>query len=62
MIVQVVAFGNDTDTTARIAAGLAGIRWGVWGIPPRWLISTRKKAVADHEIALHVTRRPVVEG
>ena len=31
-----VALGNDTDTTAAIAGGLAGIRFGVDGIPARW--------------------------
>ena len=33
-VVRAVRFGNDTDTTAAIAGGLAGIRWGVGGIPP----------------------------
>jgi len=28
-IVRAIRFGNDTDTTAAIAGGLAGIRWGV---------------------------------
>jgi ADP-ribosyl-[dinitrogen reductase] hydrolase len=31
-----IAFGNDTDTTACIAGGLAGIIYGVEGIPVRW--------------------------
>lgn len=34
---KAVALGNDTDTTACIAGGLAGARWGVEAIPPRWL-------------------------
>ena len=29
MIVRAIPFGNDTDTTAAITGGLAGIRWGV---------------------------------
>lgn len=31
-----VALGNDTDTTAAVAGGLAGIRHGLGGIPRRW--------------------------
>ena len=31
-----IALGNDTDTTACVAGGLAGIRHGVDGIPRRW--------------------------
>ena len=32
-----VALGNDTDTTACIAGGLAGIHFGFDGIPLRWM-------------------------
>jgi len=32
-----ILFGNDTDTTACVAGGLAGIRFGFGGIPARWL-------------------------
>lgn len=32
-----IAFGNDTDTTACIAGGLAGIRFGFDSIPLRWM-------------------------
>jgi ADP-ribosylglycohydrolase len=32
-----IRFGNDTDTTAAVACGLAGIKFGVEGIPARWL-------------------------
>ena len=28
-IERAVGYGNDTDTTAAIAGGLAGIRWGI---------------------------------
>jgi ADP-ribosylglycohydrolase len=31
-----IALGNDTDTTACIAGGIAGIRDGIDAIPPRW--------------------------
>lgn len=33
---RAVAFGNDTDTTAAIAGGVAGARYGFSGIPRRW--------------------------
>ncbi|MDC8015749.1 ADP-ribosylglycohydrolase family protein [Tahibacter soli] len=31
-----IAFGNDTDTTAAVAGGIAGIRHGEAGIPRAW--------------------------
>lgn len=36
-----ILFGNDTDTTAAVACGLAGIRFSVGGIPKRWLEQLR---------------------
>jgi ADP-ribosyl-[dinitrogen reductase] hydrolase len=36
-----IQFGNDTDTTAAVAGGLAGIRFGLAGIPKRWLEQLR---------------------
>ncbi|CAN7212898.1 ADP-ribosylglycohydrolase family protein [Cupriavidus necator] len=36
-----ILFGNDTDTTAAVAGGLAGIRFGLAGIPARWLEQLR---------------------
>ncbi|MGK2849811.1 MAG: ADP-ribosylglycohydrolase family protein [Candidatus Limnocylindrales bacterium] len=46
-IERATAYGNDTDTTAAIAGGLAGIRWSVDGIPPAWLESMRGREIAD---------------
>ncbi len=43
-VIKAVRFGNDTDTTACIAGGLAGIQWGIGGdsgIPSDWLVSLR---------------------
>ncbi|MBD2327573.1 ADP-ribosylglycohydrolase family protein [Alkalinema sp. FACHB-956] len=31
-----IALGNDTDTTACVAGGLAGLHHGIQGIPDRW--------------------------
>jgi ADP-ribosyl-[dinitrogen reductase] hydrolase len=36
-----ILFGHDTDTTAAIAGGWAGLRHGVEGIPIRWLAHLR---------------------
>jgi ADP-ribosyl-[dinitrogen reductase] hydrolase len=44
-IERAVAYGNDTDTTAAIAGGLAGIRWGIDGIPAEWLAGMRGHAI-----------------
>ena len=35
-IARAVAYGDDTDTTACIAGGLAGAYWGFDGIPREW--------------------------
>ncbi len=42
---RAIRFGNDTDTTAAIAGGLAGIRWGVGGIPQSWLARMRGREI-----------------
>lgn len=46
-----VAFGNDTDTTACVAGGIAGIRHGLAGIPERWRATLRGRDVLDPLIA-----------
>jgi len=46
-IVRAVRYGRDTDTTACIAGGLAGIRWGIEGIPPAWLDGMRGRSIVD---------------
>jgi len=33
---RAIALGNDTDTTAAVAGGIAGIRFGLSGIPATW--------------------------
>lgn len=47
-----IALGNDTDTTACIAGGLAGIFYGERGIPERW-----KAALNGSEIVESVLSR-----
>jgi ADP-ribosyl-[dinitrogen reductase] hydrolase len=38
---RAIAFGHDTDTTAAVAGGIAGILYGVDGIPVRWRAGLR---------------------
>lgn len=44
---RAVALGNDTDTTACIAGGLAGLLYGEVGIPERWLAELRGRTIVD---------------
>jgi ADP-ribosylglycohydrolase/protein-tyrosine phosphatase len=46
-IERAIRYGNDTDTTAAIAAGLAGIRWGLDGIPAEWLAGMRGREITE---------------
>lgn len=45
VIQTAIALGNDTDTTACVAGGLAGLREGVRAIPARWLDALRGKDI-----------------
>ncbi len=38
---RAIAFGHDTDTTAAVAGGIAGLLYGVDGIPERWRTALR---------------------
>lgn len=40
---RAVLLGNDTDTTACVTGGLAGILYGCRGIPGRWISALREK-------------------
>jgi ADP-ribosyl-[dinitrogen reductase] hydrolase len=42
-----IALGNDTDTTACIAGGLAGIFYGEHGIPDRWRSALNGKVIVE---------------
>ena len=54
-IVRAVSYGNDTDTTAAIAGGLAGIHWGLdestRGIPAEWLQALRDNKIVEGILA-----------
>ena len=50
-IERAVGYGNDTDTTAAIAGGLAGIKWvdeAGGGIPAEWLGELRGREIVEH--------------
>lgn len=42
-----IALGHDTDTTAAVAGGVAGIRYGVQGIPACWRERLRGQALLE---------------
>jgi len=46
-----VALGQDTDTTACIAGGVAGLRDGTEAIPARWLEALRGKEIVEGIVA-----------
>ena len=48
---RAVAYGNDTDTTACIAGGLAGAYWGVRTIPQEWLAALRGREIVEPLVA-----------
>ena len=45
-----VSLGRDTDTTACVAGGIAGLRDGVEAIPERWLAHLRGRALYEPEL------------
>jgi ADP-ribosyl-[dinitrogen reductase] hydrolase len=44
---RAVQLGNDTDTTAAVAGGIAGIQYGFSGIPTRWVEGLRDRQVVE---------------
>lgn len=52
---KAIALGNDTDTTACVAGGIAGIRYGLSGIPETWRVRLRgQEILGDLQTALLV--------
>jgi ADP-ribosyl-[dinitrogen reductase] hydrolase len=47
-----IDLGHDTDTTACVAGGIAGIRDGVGAIPDRWLQQPRGREIVQEFLAL----------
>lgn len=46
-ILKAVKLGDDTDTVAAVAGGLAGIIYGLEGIPTEWIDKLRGKDLID---------------
>ncbi|MBX7223053.1 MAG: ADP-ribosylglycohydrolase family protein [Blastocatellia bacterium] len=46
-----VSLGNDTDTTACVAGGIAGVRDGIGAIPERWRNSLRGMEIVEPLLA-----------
>ena len=46
-----ISLGNDTDTTACIAGGLAGILYGEQGIPPRWRETLNGRHIVENVLS-----------
>ncbi|MCM1303992.1 MAG: ADP-ribosylglycohydrolase family protein [Lachnospiraceae bacterium] len=44
---RAILLGNDTDTTACVTGGLAGILYGCQGIPERWMSALREREKAE---------------
>ncbi len=42
-----IRLGNDTDTTAAVVGGLAGLRFGRFGLPQRWVQGLRGPTLLD---------------
>lgn len=46
-VLKAVNLGSDTDTVGAVTGGLAGIIYGLEGIPKEWIISLRGKEIID---------------
>ena len=42
-----VLLGNDTDTVAAIAGGIAGLHYGYESIPEDWLVLLKGKNIVE---------------
>jgi ADP-ribosyl-[dinitrogen reductase] hydrolase len=49
---RAISLGNDTDTTAAIAGGLAGMLYGFDAIPSRWLNVLRGNELVDRLLVM----------
>jgi ADP-ribosyl-[dinitrogen reductase] hydrolase len=47
VVKSAIALGYDTDTTACIAGGIAGLQWGVQAIPAHWMQQLRGKETVE---------------
>ena len=49
-VLKAVNLGSDMDTTAAVAGGLAGIMYGLEGIPDEWLSKMKSMDMIDQEL------------
>lgn len=47
VVQRAISLGNDTDTTAAVAAGIAGLQHGMAAIPERWRLALPARSVVD---------------
>jgi ADP-ribosylglycohydrolase len=52
-----ISLGKDTDTTACVAGGIAGLRDGIRAIPERWKNALRGKELYEEELRLLIEWR-----
>ncbi len=57
VVKSAIQYGNDTDTNAAVAGGLAGIRDGINGIPKKWLDMLNGKNMVDKLLIPLLQRR-----
>ncbi|WP_369333592.1 MULTISPECIES: ADP-ribosylglycohydrolase family protein [Corallococcus] len=46
-----IRLGHDTDTTAAVAGGIAGLQYGLKGIPHRWRSMLRGEELVEPLLA-----------
>lgn len=54
-----ISLGEDTDTTACIAGGIAGLKFGIEGIPKRWRENLRGKEIYEpllEKLVIHCSK------
>ena len=57
VVKSAISLGNDTDTTACVAGGIAGIRDGIDAIPERWRTQLRSGDLYEPELEKLIRRR-----
>ena len=57
-VLKAVNLGNDTDTTAAVTGGLAGLLYGFESIPKKWLeVLARRGDIENLADRLEITRK-----
>ncbi|MBX7194952.1 MAG: ADP-ribosylglycohydrolase family protein [Sandaracinaceae bacterium] len=56
-VIEAVRLGDDTDTTAALVGGIAGVREGIASIPSRWIDAMRGREQVDPLVAWLVKLR-----